>query len=812
MAHLPLRHISISNFRRLAGNVRLQLDAPVVLIHGPNGTGKTSVLSAIELALTGAVQSLQRLDERYFAHLPYYGEPFAAVEIQIADADGELSSPGVMTVGPTGLDGAPALDREGRRFYSERSYLDQVSLGRLLELYQFTERNQESSLARFVNELLGLDQLDALISGLADVTDLRLVKKLVDEYSEAVRASQEAQSRLDSAVARRTAITSTLEISQAELRQAIVELQVHSELDLGTSAGLIGASARIAQAQLPGGPLVSDRIVRSLSELKGRIEGLATRPSHSRVEDARGRRESAVEAKREWASASEPALQALLDEASELGIRIDADLPPHGKAERAGPAIEAEILRVTGQLAENQRFAQQALSVAKQVSELTESLNSLDAQVAEGEGRAGALATGLAALREQVRGEVCPVCDRDYSELSAGSLGGHIDSKIEELTTQGEVLRSLGQQRDAARAELRVAVRSQQELTQRLLPGNQADLVGVRLEALKSLQSRCLASAESVAEGSVLFEKLQQAEDELAELEALDLERQRIAPLLNEAANELQTEPAPDETMEQTWVRLSEIVTAVQATSGRYEEVRESALVHLAEMTALGEDLSQLTTMIAEEAETKHVLDTQVREADRRREVAREVRAAASETRAAIVERVFNESLNRVWRDVFVRLAPSEPFVPAFGIPEAGKHSLSIGLETIHRTGGIAGTPGTMLSAGNLNTAALSLFIALHLAIEPVVPCLVFDDPIQSMDEVHVAQFAGLLRMLSKQHGRQIVLAVHERELFQYLALELSPAFEGDELITIELEDDSESGTVANVNRVAWRNDDALAV
>ena len=92
-----------------------------------------------------------------------------------------------------------------------------------------------------------------------------------------------------------------------------------------------------------------------------------------------------------------------------------------------------------------------------------------------------------------------------------------------------------------------------------------------------------------------------------------------------------------------------------------------------------------------------------------------------------------------------------------------------------------------MLSAGNLNTAALSLFLALHLAMQPVVPCLVFDDPVQAMDEVHVAQFAGLIRVLAKQHRRQVVIAVHERELFDYLTLELSPAYEGDELITIEL-------------------------
>ena len=56
-----------------------------------------------------------------------------------------------------------------------------------------------------------------------------------------------------------------------------------------------------------------------------------------------------------------------------------------------------------------------------------------------------------------------------------------------------------------------------------------------------------------------------------------------------------------------------------------------------------------------------------------------------------------------------------------------------------------------MLSAGNLNTAALSLFIALHLAVEPTVRCLVFDDPVQAMNEVHVAQFAALIRTLAKQ-------------------------------------------------------------
>ena len=80
-----------------------------------------------------------------------------------------------------------------------------------------------------------------------------------------------------------------------------------------------------------------------------------------------------------------------------------------------------------------------------------------------------------------------------------------------------------------------------------------------------------------------------------------------------------------------------------------------------------------------------------------------------------------------------------------------------------------------MLSAGNLNTAALTLFLALHLSVDPRLPWLLLDDPVQSMDEVHIQQFAALLRTLAKRHGRRILIAVHERALFEYLSLELSP-------------------------------------
>ena len=93
-----------------------------------------------------------------------------------------------------------------------------------------------------------------------------------------------------------------------------------------------------------------------------------------------------------------------------------------------------------------------------------------------------------------------------------------------------------------------------------------------------------------------------------------------------------------------------------------------------------------------------------------------------------------------IWRALFVRLVPDEAYIPRFALP-AGSGPVRAVLETIHRSGQLGGSPGSMLSSGNLNTAALTLFLALNLSVERRLPFIVLDDPVQSMDEMHVARF-----------------------------------------------------------------------
>jgi len=188
-----------------------------------------------------------------------------------------------------------------------------------------------------------------------------------------------------------------------------------------------------------------------------------------------------------------------------------------------------------------------------------------------------------------------------------------------------------------------------------------------------------------------------------------------------------------------------------------------------------------------------------------------DINGSARAVRSSIVQRVFNDTLNTTWRQLFLRLAPDEAFVPAFVVPSSDADSVVTKLETIHRSGAKAGTPGTMLSAANLNTAALTLFLALHFSAEPRLPWILLDDPVQSMDDVHIAQLAVLLKTLSREYGRQLVIAVHDRPLFEYLSLELGPAFEGDRLISIALGRSPSGESFANPDFYVWKPDPAVA-
>ena len=330
------------------------------------------------------------------------------------------------------------------------------------------------------------------------------------------------------------------------------------------------------------------------------------------------------------------------------------------------------------------------------------------------------------------------------------------------------------------------------------------------LGRLEDAQRRLIDLGAGVAEGAALIRAETGADRDLA----MARSRDRSLAALGDAADE-----AAALVGYRTPVVLSSLEDRIEALAMYVEERLAACRSRSLQRTAAVQEIDRLQRGLAtqqrleraaaEEEAAVESAQAAMKEVARRSSIIRTLRKETEAARVQIVRRVFTQSLNRVWRDLFVRLAPEEPFVPRFSVPEASERIVAT-LETVHRDGERAGPPSAMLSSGNLNTAALTLFLALNLSVEPRLPWILLDDPVQSMDEVHVSQFAALLRTLTRGHKRRVVIAVHERALFDYLALELSPASSDENLALVELRRTPDGATVAQSSFQTYVEDRAF--
>lgn len=803
MSDVPIRRLMVSDFRRIEGTRELPFDAPVVLIHGPNGTGKTSVLSALELALTGGIRSMERQSDRYRAHLPFFGQSYATVRADVAE-DLRAGQPGVpLTVGGARLEGTPAFNDAAAKFYAERCYLDQASLGRLLDLYQARVGNEQTALEKFVNEVLGLEKLDALRGGLSDANDLRLLKRLAVGVDEADREAKAKATQLKEHSAQLAELRKAVSNTRAATRDAISGFHpgTTDAMADGDLLGFVRSALNDETARAESAAAV--KLHQELIGLGGRISALVERPTTQRIQETRTSLAAATADKEAWEATDGAKVRAWELAAQAAGVNLFSE--PRIAVEHATSLALHDLENAADVRA-------RAESVRTQLQAHRTELDELQARLADAQEYSSALVESLAALRTVIdNSNMCPVCDRDFTETGHRSLPAHINTKLAALTTHGQQLVDLRNERDRLAARVTRAEVEYAQLTAQLLPTDQQQAVVKRHATLVELSTQVGGIEDAKSNGADLTRRVRDLQQSLDSIEAAFSEQRYVSSELARYAALLQ-------------VNVSPAVDSFQAASTELLQQAEAQVARLTDEAnqyrKANDEADRLTVALEREteavqslagiAEHKKKWDDRVAEAKRRQGIAKEVHEAATHARATIVNRVFTESLNEVWKDVFSRLAPDEEFIPSFGIPNATKKSFDIKLETTHRNGEASGPPQMMLSAGNLNTAALSLFLALHLAVEPIVPCLVFDDPVQAMDEVHVAQFAGLVRLLSKQNRRQVIIAVHERELFDYLALELSPAYEGDELITIEL---GERATEEDqgITRYLWTPDLAIA-
>ncbi len=807
-----LKQITIQDFRSIRGQVTVELNASIVLVHGPNGVGKTSLLSAIELGLTGDVAALSRGEEGFLQHLPHKDAPKGRSQIGLTAIHGGADVSADISLSREGVEGQGLLAAAESTFFSDRCYLAQSTLGRLLEIYQHQDpRRSGTPLTRFVKDLLRLDPLEALIEGLHPVGHVNRLRAPAPQYWAARSDLPTLKKDADNAEAGAAQQGADLEVTEGEIRDLTGDAW---PADQSIDPALLAAEiTRRRQAD--------DRSLSDLARRRREIDVISGQVTIYAATDAgsvRATAEQSLVAARAQVSAWAEDDGKRLESVLKVMRSAFPEIPPVGNgpdtAHRAAVShAKAEMTRLELLIANDAALETSLGEVDQSIIQGTARLGQIDRELAELSETNHALAGALAALAPHIHDgdNDCPVCGRDYSEVSKQPLAARLSARIAELAATAGRLEALSRERSVGAGAVATATRRADEYRSRKLSPLALAVAKRELAQLQEWWNELTALAKASDLGTAAQATLAAAELALAQVTSQDTALSGHRLQLADQAVALQlTSPGDDEAATAIIERLvTELHRRERAASERVERLFQAEEL----VRQLDSRRAALTSALATAKSRRERVDTLAKakvEADRRIEVAKTLADQARSLRTDIISQVFNHDLNTVWRDLFIRLAPDEAFVPRFTLMENGSGPIEAVLETVYRTGGVGGDPRAMLSAGNLNTAALTLFLALHLSVTPTLPLLIIDDPVQSMDEVHIAQFAALLRTL-KALDRQLVVAVHERALFDYLSLELSPAFNGDRLITVELSRASGGDTLATWDVKTFEADRAIA-
>jgi exonuclease SbcC len=415
------------------------------------------------------------------------------------------------------------------------------------------------------------------------------------------------------------------------------------------------------------------------------------------------------------------------------------------------------------------------------------------------------LARALSAVSPFVTDEECPVCHRNFQEVSEGSLQSHLSGHIALLTSAAAELQTVSKERQQARSEIERATEQLEKHAANTLSDVDRNSLMSRAGRLRNATQQLLGAESLVKNGDRCTERVRNATEHLSkmrqDIETIEGIRQSSREFV---ANLNLTDINLEDSTFSVLQRCKQVVDERLSKISFREENRQKSIRNARELQSLSERKKAAKTSFKKIKSRVETAQAAFKTVDDLRKNLKLLSESAVSVRTEIVQQVFNESLNSIWKDLFVRLAPEEPFVPVFALPDMTSGPVKADLRTSYRGKTDGGNPKAMLSAGNLNTAALTLFLSLHLSAPPTLPWLVLDDPVQNMDDIHIAQFAALLKTLTRQKARQVIIAVHEKPLFDYLALELSPASENDSLITVELSRDASGQTTYDTNLMTW--------
>ncbi len=696
---MRLKSITIEGFRAFGRQATIDLDADVILIQGPNGVGKTSLLDAILWALAGTID---RFEGRGSPVSVYAREGAARVELTMAGEGGDV----VVLRATDGSKPFLRLRAGGQEF--EQAAAEQ-ELCNLLLPHLKDRSGASEALNRVLTRGVYLQQ--------------DLVRQFIEDDSAAERfalvsevigagAVLDLQAALEKS--RRSWATSTSTFRKEELDPAVLRLaQIDEHLArLADGASIESADARAASEQ------IFQNAVSLLGQSRLNGEAVPTTPARldrflKTLDSERGRLE------RELVVA-----QTLREQMPELAAAPAVD----AKEEQLREA-EANLAREIAENDEAMRVENQRLATER------------EAQVAASD-RAQRLAT-LARLALQGLGDHCPVCEQTHDV-------NHTIAHLEEL------IQAASEGSPAMPTDKLGQLLAQRSDLQRVIEKIRADI-------RKSENERREAEARRAVVAARLADLAIEANDDAGERLR---EREEAARFTLSGLSGL---IADGERLSLQVLRLGE------------QQQREDLAVERVQLQQRAEDATQ--RVIAEEG--THALAGRMIDGLRG--------ASLAVTHKQIAE------IGPLFQRIYSRIDPHPTFRVTQIVAglERGRGQLDVGISDPDAATR-ARDAGPLLSSSQLNSFAVSLFLAMNLALPNLrLGVTVLDDPLQSLDSINLLGLVDVLRRF-RAH-RQIIVSTHEERLVGLLQRKLRPVRSGERMVTMVVESWSREGPTMRV-------------
>jgi len=680
---MRFEQISLSGFRGFNRECQVAIGANVVILKGPNGSGKTSLIDAIQWLLLGDIRRFRsgtlKKGEDYISNRYASGPPFVAAEL--------LGDQGRIRVSRRGIGDAMQLQVER----PELPNLLEEDAQAWLDEAMGTESAETKPTELLRRHLLQQDEMREFLQSdtneryefVASLTDMERLTSLDKQLSSELKSARQASRELQTRVEKAESDLASASVDRADTRQLLEERTVPVDLEGATKR----ATTLLSSEEAPPDPAhLADALGARSREILEELETL---------EENRRRQQQARQQAREFEVDD--------SQLAELRAKIDALSSEQTQARE----------RLVG--------AEEDLAAARVAADKAHQLAAL--------------------ALEQIDG-TCPVCGQEHNH-------------------------------EETRARL-------QQLLQET-PGLAEDTAAVDTIA---------------AEGARIAANIADARSQLAELNAAAERRTEV----ERSVERLETE------RKDTVRRLKALVDAPTKRSD--EELEEAAAARRTEIDAALADLRRgLESELGNRRTTRRVMaldeqvgDLQARLSELRRELsaqqtrvkrAEEVRKSLGRHITAVMDEATNSStklINEIYRRLDVH-----PTFQEFGF-HTQRHR-----ETGHlrpwvydRRRDRDGNALHVLSAAQLNSLAICLFLALNFESRSSLGAAILDDPVQSLDDINLLSLADVLRTVRSE--RQVIVSTHDEILAELLVRKLRPLRPADATVVMTIDQWGESG------------------